>query len=79
MSYSDIILDNRFHHSPVRWWPQFAFHYTDVTNAVSILDSGMLFSRSNAEHLGLMHNDNASRQVIDMTQAEAQSCVRFYF
>ena len=79
MSYSDIILDNRFHHSPVRWWPKFAFHYTDVTNAVSILDSGMLFSRSNAEHLGLMHNDNASRQVIDMTQAEAQSCVRFYF
>lgn len=79
MNYSDIIRDNCINHSPVRWWPKFAFHYTDVTNAVSILSSGMLFSRTNAEQLGIMHNDNASRQVIDMTQAAAQSCVRFYF
>jgi hypothetical protein len=50
-----------------------------VTNAVSILDSGYLYSRANAKQLGLMHNDNASRQVIDMTQTEAISCVRFYF
>lgn len=79
MAYTDIIRDNCRNHSPVQWWPKFAFHYTDVTNAVSILASGMLYSRSNAEHMGLMQNDNASRQVIDMTQTEAQSCVRFYF
>lgn len=79
MNYADVIQDNYFHHSPVRWWTKYAFHYTDVTNAVSILDSGTLFSRSKAEHMGLMQNDNASRQVIDMTQTEASACVRFYF
>ena len=79
MTYADIIQDNCINHSPVRWWPKFAYHYTDVTNAVSILASGMLFSRSYVEHMGLMQNDNASRQVIDMTQTEARSCVRFYF
>lgn len=79
MSYTDIIANNCLHHSPVRWWPKFAFHYTDVTNAVNILALGTLFSRSNAEHMKLMKNDNASRQVIDMTQTEATSCVRFYF
>lgn len=79
MSYADIIRDNCEHQSPVSWWPRFAFHYTDVTNAVSILHSGYLYSRANAQHLGLMQNDNASRQVIDMTQTEAVSHVRFYF
>ena len=36
MEYIDIIRDNSENHSPVSWWPKFAFHYTDVTNAVSI-------------------------------------------
>lgn len=79
MNYSDVIRDNCAHHSSVAWWPKFAYHYTDVTNAVSILDSGCLYSRASAKQLGLMKNDNASRQVIDMTQTEAISCVRFYF
>lgn len=79
MNYFEIIHDNCTHHSPIQWWPKFAYHYTDVTNAVSILDSGCLYSRANVDQLGLMHNDNASRQVIDMTQTEAISCVRFYF
>lgn len=79
MSYSDIIQENCRSHSAVPWWPKFAYHCTDVSNAVSILNSGTLYSRANAEHLGLMQNDNASRQVIDMTQTEAISCARFYF
>ena len=79
MTYEEIVHDNCTQHSPVSWWPKFAYHYTDVMNAVSILHSGYLYSRSNAQQLGLMHNDNASRQVIDMTQTDAISCVRFYF
>jgi len=79
MNYKDIIKDNCENHSSVTWWPKFAFHYTDVTNAASILSCGKLYSRTRAENLGLMHNDNASRQVIDMTQTEATACVRFYF
>lgn len=79
MDYSDIIKDNRDNHSRVNWWPKFAFHYTDVTNAVSILDSGFLYSRLDATHMKMMRNDNASRQVIDMTNPDTISKVRFYF
>lgn len=79
MEYIDIIRDNIKNHSPVNWWPKFAFHYTDVTNAASILSSGYLYSRANATHLRVMKNDNASRQVIDMTSPSVTSNVRFYF
>lgn len=79
MEYIDIIRDNCENHSPVSWWPRFAFHYTDVTNAVSILDSGFLYSRADAAYLRIMKNDNASRQVIDMTDSDVVSKVRFYF
>ena len=79
MEYIDIIRDNCENHSRVSWWPKFAFHYTDVTNAVGILSSGYLYSRADAAHLGMMKNDNASRQVIDMTNSNVISKVRFYF
>lgn len=79
MNYAEIIQDNCVHHSAVHWWPKFGFHYTDIRNAVSILSSEYLYSRTNAEKLGLMKNDNASRQVIDMTKTEAAANVRFYF
>lgn len=79
MDYRELIKANCEHHSSVPWWPKFAFHITDVKNVVSILSSGYLYSRTNAKKLGLMHNDNASRQVIDMTKTEAAAYVRFYF
>ncbi len=79
MGYREIIQNNCEHHSAISWWPRLAYHYTDVKNAVSILKAGMLYSRAKAEHLGVMKNDNASRQVIDMTKTEAISSVRFYF
>ena len=79
MKYADIIKENCENHCPVNWWPRYAFHYTDVTNAVSILDSGYIFSRINAKRMDLMKNENASRQVIDMTKTEAVANVRFYF
>lgn len=79
MTYKDIIKDNCKSHSDVKWWPKFAFHYTDVTNAVSILSSGRLYSRTQAKAMGVMRNDNASIQVINMTETEAKAKVRFYF
>ncbi len=79
MTFHDIIVDNRNNHSPVRWWPLFAYHYTDVTNAVSILKTGCLYSRDEAVSKGLMLNDNASRQVIENTYNDATSFVRLYF
>lgn len=78
MKYSDII-ENNTKKTPVSWWPKFAYHYTDVTNAANILNKKCLYSRINAEKMGLMLNDNASRQVIDMTRTSVLSNVRFYF
>lgn len=79
MNYRDIIEENCNARTDVPWWPRFAFHYTDVKNAVSILASGRLYSRTDAEKLGVMKNENASRQVIDMTMTAAAAYVRFYF
>lgn len=60
-------------------WCKYAFHYTDISNAVEILLSGMLYSRNIALKAELMHNDNASRQVIDCTKSDVTDYVRFYF
>ena len=78
MTYHDIIENNK-KISDVYWWPNFAFHSTDVSNAVNILKTGKLYSRIKAEENHLMVNENASRQVIDMTTQQAKSYVRFYF
>lgn len=79
MNFLEVIQDNCKNHCKVSWWPKFAFHYTDVTNAVNILSTGTLFSRTEAKRLHMMQNDNASRQVIDMTNSNVVSMVRFYF
>lgn len=78
MTYAEIIQSNCKKVTP-SWWPKYAYHYTDVTNAVGILSSGKLYSRVKAGVKGVMKNDNASRQVIDMTETRATSYVRFYF
>ena len=78
MNYKEIITKNE-EFASVRWWPHYAYHYTDVQNAVSILESGILYSRIRAEELNVMRNDNASRQVINMTLSDTLSYVRFYF
>lgn len=79
MGFSEIIDKNSELPIPVKWWTKYAFHYTDITNALSILQEGMLYSRLEAQTKHLMKNDNASYQVIDMTSSRAQSYVRFYF
>lgn len=79
MTYEEIIEDNCRHHSGIQWWPKYGYHFTDVENAVSILQDGHLYSRYDATRLNIMRNDNASRQVIDMTSSGATSNVRFYF
>lgn len=65
-SYADIIKRNR-EISAVKWWPNFAYHFTDVMNAAGILSSGVLYSRIEAENENRMINNNASGQVINVT------------
>lgn len=79
-TYGEIIKANGVQFcAPHSWWAKYAFHYTDIKNAVSILKSGILYSRSKSTEQQLMQNDNASRQVIDMTSSGAVKYVRFYF
>lgn len=78
MTYKQTIEKNCENCLP-HWWPKYAYHFTDATNIVSILSSGMLFSRAQATRKGVMKNDNASKQVIDMTATRTTSHVRFYF
>jgi hypothetical protein len=63
----------------VKWLPQFAYHFTNVANAVSILESGVLLSRNEATRRGLMKTDNASASIIASTQAAHLGFVRLYF
>lgn len=79
MDYQDIISDNVRHIGNISWWAKFAFHCTDVRNAVGVMRSGHLYSRTDAQRLGVMQNENASRQVIDFTNSDVYSYVRFYF
>lgn len=77
-NYSEVIQNNQ-NCATIKWWTKYAFHYTDITNAINIIKTEKLYSRIKAEESHLMKNDNASSQVIDMTISGAQSFVRFYF
>ncbi|SDB66277.1 hypothetical protein [Butyrivibrio sp. INlla16] len=57
--YSEIIKKN-MENAPIKWWPKYAYHFTDIRNAVNILSLGRLYSRFNAEHYDMMKNDNAN-------------------
>jgi len=61
------------------WWHKFLFHFTDIRNIISILNTGKLYSRNRALKLKLMKNDNADDDVIGNTGLRAKDYVRFYF
>ena len=62
-----------------RDWPRFLFHVTHARNAASILHTGMLSSRREAIHRGLLANDQAAKSVIAETSLAHQACARRYF
>jgi hypothetical protein len=64
---------------PLDWWPRYVYHFTDVQNAAGILQTGQLFSRSEARRRGLMRVDNASPAIIDQTHQAHLDYVRLYF
>ena len=61
------------------WWPRFVYHYTDINNAISILNAGVLYSRAKAQARGLMVNENANPDIIAGTNPEHLDFVRLYF
>lgn len=61
------------------WWPNFIFHYSDVNNIVSVLNTGFLYSRDQAILRGLMTNDNANDAVICGTDGELKKICEILF
>lgn len=61
------------------WWPRFLFHFTNIDNAVKILESGFLMSRAKLEQTGEMETDNASPMIIGQTDDRWKEYVRLYF
>lgn len=69
-------------HGDREWWVDYLFHFTDIRNAVSILDGGYLLSRNAARQQNSGFVDAASPKVITWTENHLPillDCVRFYF
>lgn len=62
-----------------RGWPDYLFHFTDISNAVKMLQEGMLFSRSELEKRKSPITDIASPEIISSTPSEWKGYVRLYF
>ena len=61
------------------WWTKSLFHFTDIKNAISIIENGKIYSRNKVIELNLMQNDNANDSVILNTNNEYKNYVRLYF
>ncbi|WP_321778153.1 DarT ssDNA thymidine ADP-ribosyltransferase family protein [Sulfurimonas sp.] len=62
-----------------KWWTQFVFHYNDIHNIVSILNSGKLYSRNKTKSLNILKTDIANDDVIKHTDSKVDKYARFYF
>lgn len=62
-----------------RWWPNYLFHFTDVTNVAGILNSGQILSRSEIAKEQIDFKDIASPKVLSKTDDKWKDYVRLYF
>lgn len=60
-------------------WPRFAFHFSNITNIPSILQSGKLLSRAALDSKGIGRHDAADQEVIAQTDSIIKNNVRLYF
>ena len=78
-SYRKIIEEERAKlEQNVSWWPLYFYHFTDVYNAVSIIKSEYIYSRHTADKEKLMSSDNASPNVINITDKKVTEYARLY-
>lgn len=61
------------------WWTKYLFHFTDISNALLILETKFIYSREKAQELDLMKNDNANDSVIASTSEIHKKYARLYF
>ena len=62
-----------------KWWLDFVFHFTDITNAIEVLKHGYLYSRVQAKNKGVLTIDSADPSIIRKTNPKLRDYVRFYF
>ncbi len=60
-------------------WPRFLYHFSDIENVVSILETGKLLSRSRAKTQGLQIVDSAGAEVLRQTPDKFKDYARLYF
>ena len=78
-TYSEIIRQQRKRlPREISWWPSYLYHYTDVHNAVGILEKEWLYDRKTAEAQHLAKTDAASRNVLEVTGDDIKHCARLY-
>lgn len=65
--------------SSISWWPDYLYHFTDIRNAIGIIDKEWIFPRNSAVSQNLMRSDNASQSVISVTMDDAKDYARLYF
>lgn len=63
---------------PRAYWPRWAYHFTSLGNAASIIRSGHIYSRDRCATLDIQAHDTADREIIGLTPA-AHRFVRLYF
>lgn len=63
----------------IKWWPKYLFHFSDINNIISILETNHLYSRNLAIKKDLLIVDIASEEVISKTKYEIKNFVRLYF
>lgn len=78
-SYKQIIdVERKKLSGNISWWPLYLYHFTDVNNAVSIIDKEYIFGRELANDEKLMTSDNASLNVIKITDESVSRYARLY-
>ncbi len=80
MTYREIIEAQRRQLPKSRnWWSMYFYHFTDIRNALNIIEKGWIYARHKANEEDLMVSDNASQEVLSVSSSEIKEYVRLYF
>ena len=63
----------------IKYWADYLFHFTDMKNALKILECERVFCRWVVVDQNLMQSDNASQKIIEQTYEGVKNYARFYF
>lgn len=80
MTYREIIEAQRKRLPKSRnWWSMYFYHFTDIRNALNIIEKGWIYARHKASEEDLMISDNASQAVLSVSSSEIKEYARLYF